>query len=519
MAAERATSQREISRTRLRQLKRVGLEWLLGQSRDDLHSDTGMPGVHGSDGCLSLGSEATGLGDLLSLDSSGSLPEYWRRFRLRGGSLDWAPGPLRGRLIAWTVSPTADRRQRGVIGSRLGRRPDLATHFSIGLREFTRRLDPVCDCVLLAKSSPQYRLVARAIRRAQIPSITVDDSAARSWKKWLELLSRCNDQFLAAAVISPQVWTDPTQARLEPAALADRLIAAVSDSLFAPHVRARGVTTRLLEQKSASGGASDCWLGSESDREWFVASLHDASVNVHRVTEELCSRSGRCQPARQASGSLGAGNHLRDIARLLERPTLVHCTRAVAGPWPLESDRQFLDSILATCEPRDALASLKRILDRRLLARSKSGLRGGHRAVCLSAASLRWIRDARVYRPHRMRWDFEPYGLCFSRRALGVLGAKPVVYAEDDRHWRQLSEEQRFLFQLATSNNGAIDWRAEEEWRLPGDLSLTDLDPGDYCAFTKDAQEAARLAPTSPCPVVPLSVLVEHPALSQVLNE
>jgi len=108
-----------------------------------------------------------------------------------------------------------------------------------------------------------------------------------------------------------------------------------------------------------------------------------------------------------------------------------------------------------------------------------------------------------------MRWDFEPYGLCFSRQALLEIGARPVAYADDDSLWTRLSDDQQLFFQLGSSNDGAIDWRAEQEWRLPIDVSLNELTPGDYVAFTKNADEAADLRRTSPCPVAPLATLVE----------
>ena len=512
------TSHREEEASQRRELKAIGLEWLIACHLGEPYVEPCGASCDAVEYAIRPGHS----GDLLSHRGAGALlPEFWRRFHDHGGGLEWAPPPLDGRLIAWTISPRRLRRRIGVIGSRIGRRPDLARHFSIGLREIARELDTCLDVVFIAKSSPQCDLVRRSIQRSQIDSIVIDESAASSWRKWKTLVTAGQDELTATAIISPIVLGDksqgssPTAARdaggeqkKRQVALADRLSSALSDLLFAPNVRSKGITSELLEEKAATDAPTCCWLELRSDDDRFVNSLFNAGVDVRRHDAKLRLDDDLVESTRARSMRDEARDDLV-IRRLLERPLLQHSTRAPSGPWPMESERQFLDEILATCEPRDAFASLKRILDRRLLARTQFGLRGGHQAVCLSASSLEWVSSARVFRPHRMRWDFEPYGLCFSRQALLEIGARPVAYADDDSLWTRLSDDQQLFFQLGSSNDGAIDWRAEQEWRLPIDVSLNELTPGDYVAFTKNADEAADLRRTSPCPVAPLATLVE----------
>lgn len=164
---------------------------------------------------------------------------------------------------------------------------------------------------------------------------------------------------------------------------------------------------------------------------------------------------------------------------------LVHCTRANPGPWPQQDFGEHIDEILRQdrWEIPSPLETLIRILqDRRLLATGYLK-RSGSRSISFSAKPLRDLLDSRCYQRHLQRWDWEPYGIAIARRHLVHLGARPVRYGID----ADAEVQDR--------------WRMEEEWRLDGDLTLTDLPWSSGFVFVPDLNTATRMARFSPLPV------------------
>jgi hypothetical protein len=74
------------------------------------------------------------------------------------------------------------------------------------------------------------------------------------------------------------------------------------------------------------------------------------------------------------------------------------------------------------------------------------------------------------YRPHLVRWDFEPYGLVFDLHWLKKAGAQPVRYLPQ-ADFKHLPPEERPWFQK--HEPPACDYSAEEEWRVAGDFSFS----------------------------------------------
>ena len=76
----------------------------------------------------------------------------------------------------------------------------------------------------------------------------------------------------------------------------------------------------------------------------------------------------------------------------------------------------------------------------------------------------------------------------FPRHAIAQLGGQPVVYG-DDALWDQLTPALRPYFQSAGAQS---QWRAEQEWRLIGDLRVDAIDEFEVIAPTKAAAHALR---------------------------
>ena len=183
-------------------------------------------------------------------------------------------------------------------------------------------------------------------------------------------------------------------------------------------------------------------------------------------------------------------------------PRLMHWTRRRSGPWPGDSEEEFLDDLIL--DSPDAghapIAALLRIVRQRVLLASEAAIRGSYRVVCFSELTPRELVERRVFRSHRGRYDFEPYGICLQERILVEKGARPVIYG-DESVWSDLADGDRPFFQKRRSEESAIDWTIEREWRCLGDLSLADFGPDDAVVFVPTVEEAKTVACESPWPV------------------
>jgi len=101
-----------------------------------------------------------------------------------------------------------------------------------------------------------------------------------------------------------------------------------------------------------------------------------------------------------------------------------------------------------------------------------------------------------------VRWDFEPFGLCIRGSVLVALGAQPVVYGDEDV-WQTLEASSRPWYQKRHSACGTrqVDWSAEREWRVLGDVTLSQIPADDAFVFVPTESAAASLRPLSRWPV------------------
>ncbi len=157
----------------------------------------------------------------------------------------------------------------------------------------------------------------------------------------------------------------------------------------------------------------------------------------------------------------------------LSGPTLAHFTRAAEGPWPEQTRGEYLEDLWygGMRARRDGEAALRRILTMGTLRASSRLIRGGHAVVSLTAAAPERIGELYRYRPHLVRWDFEPWGMVFDRDWLVKQGARPVHYLPGSS-FRTLSTDERPWFQK--HEPPGCDYSMEEEWRVLGDLNFAD---------------------------------------------
>lgn len=181
---------------------------------------------------------------------------------------------------------------------------------------------------------------------------------------------------------------------------------------------------------------------------------------------------------------------------------LTHCTRGSSGPRPLESaDEYRRRTWIEGVKTPHPLLTLAEILRARVIRCNDALFRDAKPVVSFSAVPLRKLLNQRKFQPQLGRWDWEPYGLMIRARALHSLGAKPVIYG-DNETFKSLSSQQRSYFQPKKRKSKSADWESEQEWRVPGDVRLGDLLREDVLVFVASKSQARSLSRVSRWPVV-----------------
>lgn len=445
--------------------------------------------------------------------------------RWLGPRLMWWPrGVPEGRKVAWA-------------SSRLGRAIDERPDWFAVLRSAAAKFDPARDVLLTAPSTTVDRFLERAAILFGLRRLRVHLDERRSLVDWLTRLRRqlwrsclahdAESSHASGAVVesaSSEVFVSPTvgQALLPVSCstiqngqecpsdnlpLSDRVLIAAADQVLALQVRSNGNLHQLLRARLSDSAwpAASVWLA-----------LGEALVPLE-VANEL-----------QSLGAVGWWLFVEHVSNVLDPPRetgtletcptttempwpdgnyLVHWTRRRDGPWPGQSEADFIDDLLLPRETtsHSAFAALSRIVQQRRLVASAAGIRGDEAVVSFSAHPLRELTKHRTFRAHRGRWDYEGYGLCVRREWLQARGAKPVIYGDDDQ-WLTLPNSDRPFFQLKTTRarGGAktIDWSQEAEWRVPQDVNLSEARRDDLLLFVPTQAEAQQLAAISPWPVL-----------------
>ncbi len=181
-----------------------------------------------------------------------------------------------------------------------------------------------------------------------------------------------------------------------------------------------------------------------------------------------------------------------------ESEFLLHWTRRRTGPWPDQSEAEFLDDLIFRSQRRrhGELESLIRITACGRILGSCRLTRDQRPVVCFSNRRISELRSLKIFRSHLNRWDFLPYGVAVQRAWLAARGCRPVIYG-NDATWHSLPPEDQVFFQQAKSSGGSIDWTLEQEWRLPGDLDLSRIPLHQVALFVPDHTMAEKLCPFS----------------------
>jgi len=135
-----------------------------------------------------------------------------------------------------------------------------------------------------------------------------------------------------------------------------------------------------------------------------------------------------------------------------------------------------------------AFDTLVHILEEGLIRGSNRLTRGPQRVVSFTELLPNRLTSLMTWRTGLARWSFEPYGIAMSKRRLLKLGARKVIYG-DEEVYRNLPEDSRHLFQVERPNRQ--DWSGEKEWRVLGDLSLRVIDPEEVTIIVENEGECS----------------------------
>jgi hypothetical protein len=445
-----------------------------------------------------------------------------------------------GTRLIWWPNGVPEFRRVSIVSSRLGRRLDLQRRWFDLLRTCVLRLDAETEGVVAVESTAAAAFVLRTAELFGVPALRIQpphDAAAPTLQAWIHLCLPAVDSTFAApshdddadhnsacrsfvAVVSPELPEfelppaaentgqgrhpgDTAMDAMETLPVADRLLFAAANRVVVIGGRPGGVVEQLVqrhvEDKRRNGVPV---VISAEDHRLLNRLEKDKHPNAIRwVVQASGSRSS-------TDDQCASGDHSSTVTTSamkdgpLQSPSswLCHWTRAQGGPWPDQTQQDWLDELILACDSADrsALAALFRIVQNGTVLASSDGIRGTTAVVSLTAVPLSEFRVRRVYRRHRQRFDFEPFGIAVRRSVVQAAGAQPVIYGDEDK-WSTLDAGDRFRFQPTRSGSddspGArTEWSAEEEWRFPGTLKLSVFDASDVCVFaaTERAAESLR---------------------------
>jgi hypothetical protein len=394
---------------------------------------------------------------------------------------------------------------------------DLQRGWFAALRAACAEMDPRRDLLLAAPATATGRFVERCAALFNLRWLRVEaaEGGAASLGKWGRRICAepAADQpaTMERVVLSPPLG--PTGGAASDgdwmrAPCRDRAVAALSDQLVVLRLRPGGQWDRLVRARLI-------------DPSWPLASVRIA-VGPGLTPPELAQGlldlgavgwsvpQADEQRRADAQAALPEGPERLPAAMTAVPPAegwefLTHCTRRRDGPWPGQSEQEYLDDLILGRPGADhsALAALRRIAQQQRLIASSEGIRGAARAVSFTDVPLAELRRLHVFRPHRGRWDFEPFGICIRRHWLEQLGARPVLYG-DDRLWAALPPEQRPFFQMRqarAAGHSSMDWTVEREWRCLEDVDLRRLPSSEAFLFAPSDADARDLARVSRWPV------------------
>lgn len=414
-----------------------------------------------------------------------------------------------GKRIVYWPTGRSDLLRVSMMSSRLGKRKDLKTWWFDAFRTALVRCDFENDCLCVVDGTAPAELVTRGSEIFALPRlrIRVSDSPtvdADGLVDWVRLVQKQHSADRAEmADLETEVWISPEVLGFGEAAvtmlevpLADQLLAHLGDKLVVLSCRKKGNVERaVMDRLSHTTPPAAIVLLAMQD-ELSVPSeklvhagaipwiLDSGPTDPNAVFEAIDSEAGIASDIRLKDGPLDQPDEW-----------LCHWTRAAFGPWQDQPSADFLDELILGCNSADrsALAALMRIIaQQRILATVATAAEPP--TVSFTAVPLHEFRQRRIFRKHKQRFDFEPWGVAIRKHVLVEQGCQKVHYVDDSANNRLAETGTAPMFtQSRFDQRKKIDWSQEKEWRLPGTLNLGNMASTDLCYFVSSDLDAKRL--------------------------
>lgn len=400
-----------------------------------------------------------------------------------------------------------------IVSSRLQRSLDFEQAWLAALRDSVLTAAKRGQALLAVEGTTAERFVGRAGVVLDVPSVHLHVGAACNTALWFE--SVLTDFVMhsltcgqSPVYVSPRLITSSTRdSDADDVPERDRLLIDMADDCVALAVRSRGHCWQLLSERLHDSSSSR------------VSIVHDDRLTRNAKTCELLSAGARLLKPSRGNNNNQSLAEMTQMTRAPFTPThnvsqnnaeaeslfLTHWTRGLESLALRDMPDELLDEWLVQPDAvdRTAWASLQRLLDSGRITARRQTATDSIPVVCFSATPLTELLRQRTYRPHRTRWDAEPFGLCVRQEALQRLGARPVIYGDNTvREALPANERHWFQPRISRTRTGEIDWSSEREWRLPGDLRLEWLAPEDVVVFVRSHSDAERLRCPWPIRVV-----------------
>lgn len=419
------------------------------------------------------------------------------------------------RLI-WWPSGVMERHRVAVVSSRIGTRHTRHRWWFDLMRTAALRVNTASECVVTVEGTAANSAVCRAADLFGIPrlALTVEESRVdrQGLTHWLADRLTADGSAVSngepgiqkahvCPVLQSDEITENTQQTPMPPAR-DRVLCHAAERSYVLSCRAGGHIHRLLHSRLSSAAAGSLLVlmasGPGTTDECF-----DELVQLGAVPWLVDGLRNEGEAVHPSTTTLTTARTIKDGPLQCPQDWLCHWTRPCPGAWPDQPASEYLDELLLGCDTADrsALATLMRMVAQRLVLASV--IRQQQRAVSFTEVPLGDFRQRRVYRRHRRRYDFEPWGIAVRRTALKELGAQPVRYGSTDPNTVD-DDVDSVWYQPATDQSGRIDWREEREWRIAADLSLDQCPDSAVCLFVDTAEEAAVVQAQTTWPVIVL---------------
>ncbi len=365
-----------------------------------------------------------------------------------------ADGP--GWRLMWWPCALLEPRRVAILSSRLGRALERREPVIDALRTLCVNLAPRQHSLVTCESTATDRLVRHCGQLFGLTVVSIQPPKVRmDLAHWLKRLKRLPRQASVQAgqlpvFLSPPLPRAPNEREVQLPQL-DQVVAHQADDLFVLHLRPDGNLHRLLPSLLSRRRERPRLVFLAIGNGLVPGQLADGLLRAGAVGWH---RSGSRTRAANATYGASARHTFDDAAARVVSWSecdpwvyLMHWTRSQSGPWPGQTEEEYLNGLLfAECRTdRSPLSSLARILAmQRIIATNR--LTRGEPVVCFTERRLGELARYRRYRPHLARWDFEPYGICIDRKWLCQRQTRPVIYG-DDRRWARLSSDEQPFFQ------------------------------------------------------------------------